>query len=955
MDNEYTREQLLECARLSRGDFEQIQTCRTPATQLGYGYQLAFVRLLNKFPYQDPFEVREEVLAYVAHQLGISVEVIGDYGRRRMSVSDHQERIRHHLQLQRFTENKEITQFIFEQACRLEQTHALLAQVKQFLYDQKVLEPAESTLTRLIKKERKRARVFIFDRVNGMLGIETKQRIDALLVVDGQSPLQKLKETPRRASPSAIVRLAEKLDQISDLGILTLDFDWLNNNFQRAMARYVRRCTVARLRGITAEHRYTALVCFLRQCYLDTVDDLVVMYDKLINKVYNRAGKELDQHSRSQRTQIRRSLSSFKAVAELVLDTTIDDSRLREAIFSHIEPKELAEQTRDVHQWLTGKYSDVFLLVRQRFSYIRQFAPTLMEHLQLEGAETGNTTLLQAVDLLRELNEQGKRKLPQDAPIDFLPKKLQSMVMSKGKIDKASWECGLLTTIRDQIKSGNVVVRNSKRFGQLDDYFMPEEKWLSIREDFFRRAGLPADSSGVATYLSERLSEAYDHFLTGLPDNEYASIDDDGWVLSKDAAQKPEPKIRQLKDYLHDHMRVIKLPQLLIEVDNELHFTRNFMTPAKQLEPTTDDIRGILAAVMAHGCNIGPYTMAHLIDGISYGRIKHISDWMLTEETQRSALVSVVNAISRLDITQAWGSGKTSSSDGQRFALRRKIMQQSYSSQFHAYALEFYSFIADNYAPFYSLPIECTDRDAPYVIDGLVYNETDLPLEEHYTDTHGYTEINFAAFAMLGRRFSPRIKGVQKQRIYRIDAHREYGPLLVLLERSDRNIHLNWITQQWDRMGHFYASLESGHTTASVALKRLNGFTGKNHFYRANRELGRVFKTEHILRYMSDPLMRKRTRTGLLKSEQLHALARDLNYGKRGHLHGRDWLEQQNSCSCLTLILACIIYWQAKEIHRVMLQWEEENFNLVEHISPITWDNVILYGEYVLDRDLIRL
>ena len=23
--------------------------------------------------------------------------------------------------------------------------------------------------------------------------------------------------------------------------------------------------------------------------------------------------------------------------------------------------------------------------------------------------------------------------------------------------------------------------------------------------------------------------------------------------------------------------------------------------------------------------------------------------------------------------------------------------------------------------------------------------------------------------------------------------------------------------------------------------------------------------------------------------------------------------------------------------------------------SPITWDNVILYGEYVLDRDLIRL
>ena len=92
--------------------------------------------------------------------------------------------------------------------------------------------------------------------------------------------------------------------------------------------------------------------------------------------------------------------------------------------------------------------------------------------------------------------------------------------------------------------------------------------------------------------------------------------------------------------------------------------------------------------------------------------------------------------------------------------------------------------------------------------------------------------------------------------------------------------------------------------------------------------------------------------------ERLHALARDLNYGKRGRLNRRDWLEQRNSCSALTLILACIIYWQAKEIHRVLLECDPEmdlDWSLVEHISPITWDNVILYGEYVIDRSLIQL
>ncbi|NIV91233.1 Tn3 family transposase, partial [candidate division KSB1 bacterium] len=243
---------------------------------------------------------------------------------------------------------------------------------------------------------------------------------------------------------------------------------------------------------------------------------------------------------------------------------------------------------------------------------------------------------------------------------------------------------------------------------------------------------------------------------------------------------------------------------------------------------------------------------------------------------------------------------------------------------------------------------------------GLLYNESDLALEEHYTDTHGYTEINFAAFALLGKRFCPRIRGIQHQRIYRIDTERDYGSLTPLISASDRTIHLDWIREQWDRIGQFYASLETGHATASVALKRLAGFSGKNHFYRANRELGRVFKTEFILQYLSQTPLRRRIRRGLLKGEELHTLARDVFYGKRGRVAARELEEQMNTCSCLTLILACIIYWQVREIERVIeeLQLKEADdglaLNLLEHISPIGWDNVLLYGQYTLDRSLIR-
>lgn len=96
----------------------------------------------------------------------------------------------------------------------------------------------------------------------------------------------------------------------------------------------------------------------------------------------------------------------------------------------------------------------------------------------------------------------------------------------------------------------------------------------------------------------------------------------------------------------------------------------------------------------------------------------------------------------------------------------------------------------------------------------------------------------------------------------------------------------------------------------------------------------------------------------LVQVDELHSLSRDVYYGRRGRINARELHEQMNSCSCLTLILACIIYWQAREIDRVLNEGDPEgsgiNLSLLEHVSPIEWENVVLYGEYILKRELIR-
>ncbi len=64
-------------------------------------------------------------------------------------------------------------------------------------------------------------------------------------------------------------------------------------------------------------------------------------------------------------------------------------------------------------------------------------------------------------------------------------------------------------------------------------------------------------------------------------------------------------------------------------------------------------------------------------------------------------------------------------------------------------------------------------------------------------------------------------------------------------------------------------------------------------------------------------------------------------------------------CSCLNLILARIVYWQRGKSPWVLSLSQCDpvangiDLSLLEHVSPIEWDNVVLYGQYI-HRMLVR-
>lgn len=285
----YSREQLIEEGKLSIADIEKIHQYRGLHNRLGFAYQLLHARILNYFPQQRPFEIINELLGFASLQINIDQSCIQEYAKHRQHVARHQEHILSYLKKFIFDKQakEKLSQYLFEEAQRIEQSTILLNKAKQFLKQINILQPAETKLQRLMIAGREKAKKHIFEKMISLLTEKHQRNLDSLLVVEENkfSKLQQLKHPPNTPSSQGILKLIDKLKIIRETSVLEIDIKWVNNNYQRSLAKYVLRCSAHRLRELESTHRYTALICFLWQIQLDTVDFMIDM----ITRVYTQA------------------------------------------------------------------------------------------------------------------------------------------------------------------------------------------------------------------------------------------------------------------------------------------------------------------------------------------------------------------------------------------------------------------------------------------------------------------------------------------------------------------------------------------------------------------------------------------------------------------------------------------------------------------------------------------
>ncbi|WP_442949846.1 Tn3 family transposase, partial [Nostoc sp.] len=100
---------------------------------------------------------------------------------------------------------------------------------------------------------------------------------------------------------------------------------------------------------------------------------------------------------------------------------------------------------------------DYFNLLDRRYSQLRRYTPTLLSAFEFKASNPA-AAIVEALNLIKELNYTNRRNIPDDAPVDFVKPRWLKYVFNNGKIDRHYYEMCVLSELRDCLRSGDISV-----------------------------------------------------------------------------------------------------------------------------------------------------------------------------------------------------------------------------------------------------------------------------------------------------------------------------------------------------------------------------------------------------------------------------------------------------------------------------------------------------------------
>ena len=929
---------------LNDGDVELIKQRRRPENKLGFALQVCALRYPGRL-LQPGEEIPSNLLSFVGAQIGLTTDDLLRYGSRKQTRYAHATSI---LDLYGFSKfdienSPELQDWVADTAEQAKSNEWLAQAIVSKLRKQKILLPGPSTLERLCAKELVSAENRITNKISDKIDDEVQAALSKLLeehVTKTMTRFVWLRQHEVGNNSRVVNDLLDRLELIRQINVPEESFDGVPAHRISRLRRQGERYFADGMRDLP-NHRRTAILAVCVHEWRHKISDaLVETHDRIVGKLYKSAERARDTQISDQRLLIRETLTAFAEVgASLVAAREAGEplTNVIELQGGWDEFSSLVDKAQSINAKVNADPLDFVISGYARF---RRYVPRFLRTLEIKSNQAGKP-LLAAIETLKWLNDEGKTAKEPHLPITFARPKWRNRLVKQ--VDRKLWETALLFSLRDAFRSGDLWLKSGRRYGQLSTSLLPIEsvkntnllsvpfevnKWLDSREALM----------DVSLSLTAKAAKK------GLLPN--STIKNGELVISKLPRQSPE-KTDQLILSLYRKLPQTRITDLLLEVDRDISFSEAF-TDIRTGSPCRDQI-GLLTAILSDGVNLGLTKMAAASNAHSYWELLRIAKWHIQEDAYDRALAMVVDAQTKLPLSQVWGEGLTASADGQFFPVAgtgeaMNVVNMRYGRD---PGIKAYTHVSDQYAPFATQSIPATAHEAPYILDGLLSNETGRNLREQYADTGGFTDHVFAICSLLGYTFAPRIRDLPSKRLHVFKLSKQNNILEPLVASQ---IKRDIITNNWPDVLRAVASCAANTIKPSDLLKKLSSFPRQNELAVALREIGRLERSIFMLRWMMDEQLQLRVQMGLNKGEAHHALKRALSFNRHGEIRDKTSEGQHYRVAGMNLLAAIVIYWNTKKLGQLVeemkLEGTEINPELLAHTSPLGWEHIILTGEY---------
>jgi TnpA family transposase len=937
---------------LTGNDLHFIHKYRGKLNRLAIAIQIGTIRYLGFLPLLWQEDIGTDILAFVADELNIRPHIIKieSYGKRDKTRTEHLQDILKYLGFRKWQLSDEplMEKWLVEQGMEHDHQRYLLDNLCEKLRKEKIFRPAIGTLEELVAGIRELLELETYKRLSWLWTESFLQKLDSLLETDAHkkiTPHRWLCSMPLANTPKEINLMLEKISFLKEMGVSDWDLSCLSENRKKQLTNTTRNTKNTDLKRFRLTRLYPMLVCFLRECLLDITDMILVMYAHYWQHINNKAKKALDMFLIENIKSQQYAIKTMTQVGKMVLDEKIDSESLREKIYENLSKTQIQDALQTLTEKQLKAYSHLSFL-KHSYASIKQFIPLLLEKLDFKIAFTKDN-FEKALLLVKDLQTGKKRKIPEDAPMNFMSSSWQKTVFQNQMIHQQNYELCVFSTLRDRLKSGDVYVNLSRKFSNLESLFIEKNHWKNYQEDICQNLSLPN--------LTVRIHEKVEELATLLPklseklkDSGDIRLEDDVLVVSPLVADDVPTSAKMIQKQINAHLPRVSLVEIIQEVDTWINYSKELENEHSARNPNHQKLK--YAALFCNACNVSITDLARSSE-LDYQSLWWVTHNYFSEENLKKANNIVVNRHHKEWLSNYWGNGTFSSSDGQRFPTSGKIRNAQALPKYFGYGqgIGIYTHTADQYSQFGSQVISIHERDATYVLTEILANETDLTLVEHTTDTHGYTDLNFALFDLVGKSFCPRIKDLRNQRLYKVTGKNlpsmVYPPL-----KFTGTVDIDYLQKHAEEMTRVAASLMTGTVTPSMLISKLQAYPKQNNLMYVLQSYGQLIKTIFICKYLLNQPLRKKINSQLNKGEQLHGLRAYLWFGGDGFIRKKQEHQQQIIARSLNLLTNIVILWNTRYIQEIMRKLYSDGYQIneedVEHISPAPFEHINRLGKY---------